>query len=89
MTGNKLINNTIRHTENRPFPKRWASDCNTASITADHVLCVGVLQNTDTVFQSSFLDAINDIEWSVCNLDTALDTYRLLGYLHEDVPPIQ
>lgn len=66
------------------------------TITADHVLCtfsVGVLQNTDVIFQPPFPDwkfeAINSIEMVSLALDLDLSTYRALGYFHKDFPSIQ
>ena len=66
------------------------------TITADHVLCtfsVGVLQNSDVVFQPPFpnwkTEAINSIEMVSYALDLDMGTYRALGHIHKDFPSIQ
>jgi len=66
------------------------------TITADHVLCtfsVGVLQNSDVIFQPPLPDwkfeAINSIEMVSRALHLDLSAYRALGYFHKDFPSIQ
>lgn len=66
------------------------------TITADHVLCtfsVGVLQNTDVVFQPPFphwkVDAIHSIDMVNRAFEFGIGTYRDLGYVHKDFPSVQ
>ena len=66
------------------------------TITADHVLCtfsVGVLQNSDVVFQPPLpdwkIEAINSIEMVSRVLDLDIRTYYALGWLHQDFPSVQ
>ena len=66
------------------------------TITADHVLCtfsVGVLQNSDVVFQPPLpdwkIEAINSIEMVCQDLDLDFRTYCALGWLYQGFPSVQ